>query len=386
MLETQNNYNVPSNLRCEYMNICFVMWGTDRTGGNNAIFHVADRLALNGNKVTVVSAGLPNHGWFSFQSTVGFIYPEERLPKIRWKGKIIPILQLLQGFLARFIPSAEITKHKLLTVNIPDDSDVVIATYYETAFAVQAYPSPSAMKYYYIQHYEPVFFQDSIQKERVKQTYYFPFKWIVSSSWANNQLSENIGKKGLVAIPGSDLKTYYPRSKKSGSALRKIVSLGKSLPIKGLKYLMEAVEMVQKEIPTVQLVLYGNEPSIKDSSSLPVEYMVKPSDEELATIYSNADVVVTPSLFESSPSPPIEAMACGAPLVTTRYGTEDYCFDNLNCLVVPPADSKALADAIIRLLSDSELCLRLTEQALNTVKNLTWDNTAKQFQNAICGN
>ncbi len=157
------------------MNICFVMWGTDRTGGNNAIFQVADRLALNGNRVTVVSAGLSNHGWFSFQSTLGFIYPEERLSKIRWKGKTVTILQLLQGFLARFIPGAEITKHKLLTNNIPGDSDVVIATYYETAFAVQAYPSPSARKYYYVQHYEPVFFQDSIQKERVKQTYYFPF-------------------------------------------------------------------------------------------------------------------------------------------------------------------------------------------------------------------
>ncbi len=77
---------------------------------------------------------------------MGFIYPEERLPKIRWKGKIVPILQLLQGFLARFIPGAEITKHKLLTVNIPDDSDVVIATYYETAFAIQAYPSPLGNK------------------------------------------------------------------------------------------------------------------------------------------------------------------------------------------------------------------------------------------------
>ena len=365
------------------MKITFVMWGTDRTGGTNAIFQVADRLALAGHTVTVVSAGLMKHQWFSFKSSIKFRYPEEVLPKIRRKRVIEPILQLVQGILRKYTPGIVLSKHLMLTLNIPEDSDVVIATYYETAFCVQMFPSVEAKKFYYIQHFEPVFFQDPIQKQRVIQTYFFPLKWIVSSTWAKNRLLESIGKEGRVVIPGSDLDTYRPHEKTTDDKVRRIVSLGKSMPIKGLNYLLDALDEVIKVVPNIMLVLYGSEPSVKAKSRVPTEYVFKPTDEELADIYSNADVVVTPSLFESSPSPPIEAMACGAPLVTTQYGTEDYCFNNVNCLVVAPMDSNSLADAVLKLLLDPELCQRLRSEAFKTVKNLNWENTAREFFNAI---
>ena len=52
------------------MKITFALWSTERNGGTNAIFQVADRLGRMGHTVTIVSAGTKNHGWFTFTSPV----------------------------------------------------------------------------------------------------------------------------------------------------------------------------------------------------------------------------------------------------------------------------------------------------------------------------
>ena len=116
---------------------------------------------------------------------------------------------------------------------------------------------------------------------------------------------------------------------------------------------------------------------------MPTEYIVSPSNDQLAELYSVADVVVIPSLYESSPLPPLEAMACGSPVVTTRFGTEDYCIDSENSLVVPPQDPDALARAIIQILSDSSLADKLSKNGLMTSKLHSWDNTAQNFEKIL---
>ena len=98
-------------------------------------------------------------------------------------------------------------------------------------------------------------------------------------------------------------------------------------------------------------------------------------------LYSECDVVISASWYESFPLPPIEAMACGIPVVTTQYGIEDYAFDNINALVVPPRDPQSMADAILRLLDDNNLGLRLSEEGIKTAKKFTWENTVDKIEN-----
>jgi glycosyltransferase involved in cell wall biosynthesis len=98
-------------------------------------------------------------------------------------------------------------------------------------------------------------------------------------------------------------------------------------------------------------------------------------------------VLVSASWYESFPLPPLEAMACGLPVITTPYGTEDYAFDGVNAIVVPPQDPKVLAEAIIRLLDDKDLREKLSKEGLNTAKKFTWDKTTDKveelFKNAL---
>ena len=90
--------------------------------------------------------------------------------------------------------------------------------------------------------------------------------------------------------------------------------------------------------------------------------------------------MLCPSLYESFPLPPLEAMACGTPVVTTRIGTEDYAFNEKNCLVVPPRQPKAIAEAILRLLKDDSMQERFRKEGLKTAKQFTYDNTVDKLE------
>lgn len=369
------------------MKITFVLWGTKRTGGTNAIFQVGDRLAKMGHNVTFVSAGPIEHQWFKFTSNVDFLFPEAKIfPTFVIRKKKVLLSEIISYFLKVFGRGLDLSRHIILASSIPSDSDCVVATFFETAFSVQMADIPDSKKFYYIQHYELVFFEDQISKRRVKQTYYFPFKWIVSSTWANKMLMENIGRSGSIVIPGIDVSTFNADGPESTSDKFKIIALGKSAKVKGIKCLFEALSIARGSIPNIQLILYGTEPELRTQSPVDTEYIVRPSNEELSKLYASADVLVTPSLYESSPSPPLEAMACGTPVITTRFGTEDYCYDNENSLVVLPEDANALSEAIIRLHDNPDLRDKLRRNGLKTVASMTWDRTAEEFNKVILGN
>jgi glycosyltransferase involved in cell wall biosynthesis len=354
------------------LKICFAMFGTARTGGTRVLFEVGNRLAQRGHEVIFCSIRRPNHMWFNFNDKVKFIYPESRS---FWLS--VGIVNRWFRFLHA---PYEVERFRVLAQSIPRDCDITVATYCFTAYAV--YRAGVGVGFYYIQHYEPFFFMlDRYYYRMVKETYYLPLKWIVNSSWANRMLEKEIDRKGPVVVPGVDTKVFCPRDIKKEDGTKVIITLGKGDRIKGLNYLFEALKIVKKETRfKLKLVLYGNEPSLVEQSPIPTEYVVNPPDDKLAELYSMADVAVTASLYESSPLPPLEAMACGTPVVTTRYGTEDYCFNGVNSLVVMPEDSKGLADALSRMLTDETLAEELRKNGLKTAKEHTWDETANKVE------
>ena len=66
----------------------------------------------------------------------------------------------------------------------------------------------------------------------------------------------------------------------------------------------------------------------------------RPSDDELAELYSSADIFAFPSHIEGFGLPPLEAMACNTPVVTTDcLGVRDYVDNGKNAIMVPPEKS-----------------------------------------------
>jgi glycosyltransferase involved in cell wall biosynthesis len=102
--------------------------------------------------------------------------------------------------------------------------------------------------------------------------------------------------------------------------------------------------------------------------------------DELVRLYNEAEVFVSPSLYEGFGLPAAEAMACGAPIVATTAGAyPEVIEDGTSGLLVPPGDARALADSIERVLGDRTLQQRLgIEGRRRIVEHFSWRETAVQ--------
>lgn len=108
---------------------------------------------------------------------------------------------------------------------------------------------------------------------------------------------------------------------------------------------------------------------------------------QLAPRYRAVDVFVFPSRWEEPFGlVPIEAMACGIPVVATRTGgSAEFLTDGFNCLGFPRQDPEALAAAVTRLAGDAGLRALLTANGHETARHLTVDRLADSFEEWLVG-
>lgn len=104
--------------------------------------------------------------------------------------------------------------------------------------------------------------------------------------------------------------------------------------------------------------------------------------DALAERYRNADAVLFTSVWqEPFGLVPLEAMASGTPVVATGTGgSEEFCIDGVNCLLVPPDDPGALAAAVRRLAADGDLRGRLQTGGARTASELTIERYAAHLE------
>jgi glycosyltransferase involved in cell wall biosynthesis len=113
-----------------------------------------------------------------------------------------------------------------------------------------------------------------------------------------------------------------------------------------------------------------------------VHLTIHPDQEALVReIYNRAAVFVQPSNYEGFGFTAVEAMACGAALVTTdNGGSRDYAHPGETALTSPPGDVEALAANIERLLDDAPLRLRLAKAGRAMATTFTWDQAAADLE------
>src|ERR1017187_4716162 len=99
-------------------------------------------------------------------------------------------------------------------------------------------------------------------------------------------------------------------------------------------------------------------------------------DEQLMCLYSIAEMLVFPSLHEGFGWPPLEAMACGCPVITTRKASlPEVCGEA--CLYVEPRDVDGIASAIRSLIENPDLRSDLTHRGLVRARRFDWRPTAQ---------
>jgi glycosyltransferase involved in cell wall biosynthesis len=109
-----------------------------------------------------------------------------------------------------------------------------------------------------------------------------------------------------------------------------------------------------------------------------VRFLGRISDLELITLYSLADVFAFPSFFEGFGMPPLEAMACGAPVITSNTSSLPEITGDA-AMLVDPYDTHAIANAIFRILGDEQLQERLRQKGFLQAQKYTWPKAAHKM-------
>ena len=182
----------------------------------------------------------------------------------------------------------------------------------------------------------------------------------------------------------------YPTDEEITVALKRrtdriIVTNSADTPLKGLRYLLQAVSDVARK-RNLRLVVVGQPKKDGDIPSLiqelgiggPVEFTGRIRQEDLVHHYAEAAAAVVPSVYEGFGLPAGEAMACGVPVISTRGGALPEVVGDAG-LLVPPADAAALATAIETLLRHPDYAARLAQKGLNRVqRHFTWQRAAEK--------
>jgi L-malate glycosyltransferase len=149
---------------------------------------------------------------------------------------------------------------------------------------------------------------------------------------------------------------------------------------KGVADGLAATARVKPRVPGLRLVGFGLK---APRGAAPYdEFHANPPQEDLAAIYSGCDIYLCPSWDEGLGMPPMEAMACGAALVTyDNGGCRDYALDGHTALVAPRRDIPALAGALERLATDPPLRARIAAAGSRHVTTaFDWDRAVSRLE------
>lgn len=172
-------------------------------------------------------------------------------------------------------------------------------------------------------------------------------------------------------------------------------------PLKGHLFFMKAMAKVARAIPELKVWVVGNAPSSKEAYKEQVEVLTKRlglwhcteflgTQRDIPAILAQLDcLVLATTTHEAFGRVVIEAQAAGVPVVATKVGgVVDIIEDGKNGLLVPPADSDKMAEAVIRYFKDPKLARQVAELAYRKVKEkynveLMVKNTLEVYRDAM---
>jgi glycosyltransferase involved in cell wall biosynthesis len=217
---------------------------------------------------------------------------------------------------------------------------------------------------------------------------------ICVSQYTKSRLIDRLGvnpSRITVIHSGIDFKTFHPSPENAAQARaelalppgRFLLSVGSLEPRKNLSRLLTAWSQIVAELPSdISLVITGaRDTAIYNSPGFPnipprVVFTGYVPDHLLAGLYSASLAFLYPSLGEGFGFPPLEAMACGVPVLTSNLSAlPEVC--GPAAVYVDPTSTFDIARGIRQLCCDPELHRRLSELSRQQVSQFSWDRTAQ---------
>lgn len=213
---------------------------------------------------------------------------------------------------------------------------------------------------------------------------------VTPSRWMQQEYADffELPTEQFTVVPyGPRLERFFGRSLRSGSRSRErerpltIACIARHVPLKGHEHLLAALALVKQEGIPFRCLLVGDGPlssslfGLVDALGLEKEVRFLGRRDDVPQILAGVDIVVLASVQEVTPLSIVEAQLAGRPVVATDItGVPELIEHEATGLLVPPADSGALAEALIRLARDPELRQRLGEDAqASALAKRTWE-------------
>lgn len=351
------------------MRITFLLSSLWLSGGVLLVVDYANRLSQRGHVVTVVLPG----------GAVDMAVRE----------KLVSAVSVIEGYhrLTKPTPPWMLALHILDLVRATPSSDVVIATHTPTTIPVICLRllRKTAHHAWLYMDFDEMFRQRALERFLLQRMpRYFELIMPISQPLAA-QVSDQTTAKLVVTGAGLARKEHFANAAHliSTEATFRLLYVGDHRPRKGLNEFLAAAAIVHQQLPNLELDIVSKEP-LTVVTDVPYQLYVYPSDELLVALYRYCDLFVSCSWGEGLGYPPLEAMACGAPVVLTdSVGVRDYAQHEVNCLLVPPRDPMAIATAILRLVHDPALAQRLVAQGKETVRHYDWDAVIDRVEGTL---
>jgi glycosyltransferase involved in cell wall biosynthesis len=353
------------------MRISFILPSLWLSGGMRVVVEYANRLTGLGHQIALVIPG-------------NTLDPD-------MQAELHPDVRVLQSRIARS-PRVGLEQMARLTWSLAravPPSDVVLSTHTSTTAAglLAGRLFRRGRLVWLYQDYREMFIEKPFEDWLMRHALRWHEAALVVSGYSEQELHSYA--PGRVVIVGEGLshpELFQPlpaAAQRSAGTRRTILFLGDMRPRKGLFDFLQAAELVYGKVRDIELHIVSKE-TCTIESDVPFEYVYRPTRAELARMYATCDLFVSASWWESFGLPPLEAMACGAPVVLTdSRGVREYARPEENCLIVPIHDPAALAGAMVRVLTDADLVERLRRNGPPTAARFTWERAVDRFEQAL---
>lgn len=335
---------VENNLNKQYLKIVYIMTSTSAGGGSKIILEQANYLTNRGHKIYIISHQ-PKPAWFKLESMVQFI---------------------------------QVPYESIVAESIPKDADIIVSTTPSSIY--ECIEQKIAPVVYFEQGDHHLFDRTVDTPERldfIKKEYDVCSNIFTVSNYAKERIWELYGKKASVIsnAVNSEIFYYEPHEKKSD--VTSIVAIGgEDWEFKGIKYILEAVKKLKEKYNIQFTWITPREPNTQIETTL-----INPKQIEIGNALRNADIYICASNYESFGLPILEAMNCGACVVTTDVGgNRDFSLDNETCLIINKKDYNDIISKVEILIKDEELRQRLVKKALKKASEYNWERTIDELE------
>ena len=186
---------------------------------------------------------------------------------------------------------------------------------------------------------------------------------------------------------GIDTETFKPNDNKKRIKNRIITTASADVPLKGLKYLINALPKIILLYPDTELVVIGKAKNngetmklIKKLNLLPhIHFKSNLKEEDIVDLYASAELAVIPSLYEGFGFGAGEAMSCGVPLISTLSGGLQDIVEG-SCYEIEPGSSVQIENAVIDLFDNEEEMKRVALLGRKRIlEKFNWRQAAKGY-------